>query len=431
MTHKHTFCSSPWIHMRINNSGSYEFCRWQTKLQGTLSLHNIHNESPLYFFQNSMKVYRKNLLEGQALSQCNLCYTAESSGKISGRQKQLLKTGIMMHHYEKSFLSSPLMSDFEHSANTNGHTLRTVSDWQIDLGNYCTGGCVMCDPSNSSRLATEFLKLNLIDNMPPRAWCDDAKMLQRFIDDLVQCTNLKYIHFMGGETLITPAFKKILQSLVDHGMTDLCVGFTTNLLEWKPDIIDLLGNFSQVHAGLSIETLSELNDYVRWPARSLETKKILDQWIEVAKQHSWLCQMRVTPTCLTAHELPTVYEFAWQHNIPVESCYFLERPIFLRPGVLPQQQRSHAISTIKTWLESKHIDETSEEQLVNTRNPGQARLQIIQDAKSFIRHLEIAKSESHLLSDLVQYLKRLESSRENKILDYIPQYESILKSAGY
>ena len=53
-------------------------------------------------------------------------------------------------------------------------------------------------------------------------------------------------------------------------------------------------------------------------------------------------QLRITPTCLSVHELHTVYDYAWQNMIAVESCNFLYRPEYLRIGVLPEAQRQVA-----------------------------------------------------------------------------------------
>ena len=55
----------------------------------------------------------------------------------------------------------------------------------------------------------------------------------------------------------------------------------------------------------------------------------------------------------------------------------------------------------------------------------------MQDARSYLNYLESAEDESSRLPDLVVYLKRLEASRGNSILTYLPQYEDIFRSAGY
>lgn len=430
MTFNDSFCPSPWFHMRITNSGMYESCRWQTHT-GTIALSpGIQTISPLTYFQKNMSAFRMELLNGGTPAICNDCHIMERHNKVSGRQRQLLKIGVQQQYFEKSLASSPLKKDFDYSYNTQGSTLRTVTDWQIDLGNYCNGACVFCAPESSSTLATEFKKIGLINQLPPTSWCDDPKLLQQFIDDLIASPKLQYLHFIGGETLITPGFKKILSALVDADLAkNISIGFTTNLTVWSESVNTLLIQFKQVNLGMSIETLTPVNDYVRYPSQQDTTKELLDKWVKFGQHHNWLIQLRITPTCLTIHDLDTVYEYAWHNKISVESCNFINRPEFLRPSVLPQQYRHEVIQRLAAWVQQHQTPSTV--QVINTRDPNSAHAQIIQDASSYLTYLGAVADEAHRLPDLVAYLKRLESNRGNSILTYLPQYEDLFRSAGY
>ena len=432
MSFEKKFCPSPWFHMRINNSGTYEYCRWaETSGTGFVNQQeNIKVQSPQEYFHNSLAPLRKQILNGQLPRSCRDCISMEQHGKVSGRQKQLLKVGVRESWFEKTLASSPMKPAFDYSLHNNGHSQQTVVDWQIDLGNYCNGACIFCNPSSSSRLAVEWKQLNLIKEIPPASWCDDPVLLDRFISTLIKSPKLQYLHFIGGETLITPAFKTILTALVDSDQAkDITIGFTTNLNTWDDSVIDLLKSFKQINLGLSIETLTPINDYVRWPCKQERTMQLLESWIAVGQRYNWLIQLRVTPTCLTIHEIDTVYEYAWQHNLSVESCNFLREPEFLTIDTLPLTYRQQAISRLNNWL----LDKTTEfdQQVINVRNPNFIRQQIVEDAQSYIDYLKHAPDNSHRLTDLVQYLQKLESSRQNKIIDYIPEYEELLRSAGY
>jgi sulfatase maturation enzyme AslB (radical SAM superfamily) len=391
---------------------------------------NIQTVSPLTYFQKSMAELRTTMLDGGTPDMCNDCYTMERHSKTSGRQRQLLKVGIQQQYFEKSLASSTLKTSFDYSNNSQGHTNRSVSDWQIDLGNYCNGACVFCDPENSSRLATEFQKIGLIDQLPPAAWCDDPALVDRFVQALTASTNLQYLHFLGGETVITPGFRTILTALVEAGLAkNVTIGFTTNLTVWSDDIVELLKQFQQVNLGMSIETLTPVNDYVRYPSKQAQTRELLDRWITLGKQQDWLIQLRITPTCLTVHELHTVYDYAWQNNLSVESCNFLDEPKFFRIAVLPLEYRTKVIETLEQWIQAHQSTET--QQIINTRDPNVARKQIVQDAQSYLNYLKSVADESNRLPDLVAYLKRLENNRGNSILTYLPQYEELFRSAGY
>jgi hypothetical protein len=417
--------------MRINNSGTYEYCRWQVHDPSRINFdRNIQSQSPLNYFQNTMSEVRSQLLAGQVPAGCRECQIMENSNKVSGRQRQLLKTGIRDPYFEKTLISSPYRADFDYSNLNQGRTKRTVTDWQIDLGNFCNGGCVFCNPESSSRLATEFKKLKLIDQVPPNSWCDNPELLDKFIQDLMNSSDLKYLHFLGGETLITPAFKIILESLTQHPrLKDITIGLTTNLNVWPQDVVDLLSQFDNVNLGMSVETLTLINDYVRWPNTQKRTEELLNRWVDLAQQRQWLIQLRVTPTCLTIHDLDTVYDYAWNHGVAVESCNFLYNPTFLRIDVLPQLFKDQAKQKIQQWLDSHPIEHT--EQIINTRDPNRYRAQLWQDLSSYVNYLDSSTDESDQIPDLVQYLKLLESSRGNSIIEYLPQYEELFRSAGY
>ena len=432
MSFEKNFCSSPWFHMRITNSGTYEYCRWRTKpLTGRYSAtNNIQALSPLTYFQDTMSSIRQDLLDGKQPTGCQDCSVMEQYNKVSGRQRQLLKVGVLTNHFSKSLASSPFRPLFDYSSANNGHTAHTVTDWQIDLGNYCNSACIFCDPTFSSRIATEFTQLGLADQIPPQAWCDDPELLEKFCQDLIASPELRYLHFLGGETVITPGFKTILRCLVDNNLADkVTIGLTTNLTVFPKDIVELLVQFESVHLGMSIETMTSVNDYVRYPGKQAQIKKNLDSWVALGKQHNWFMQMRITPTCLTVHQLTTVFDYAWANNLSVESCNFIDNPKALRISVLPPEYRKLVVDNITQWI-TDHRAEYNE-QIVNTRNSNTSHEQIVQDARSYLEYLTSAADESDKLPDLVKYLKLLESSRKNTILDYLPEYEELFRANGY
>lgn len=430
MSFEKNFCPSPWFHMRINNSGTYEYCRWKIHKESSRInfVRNIKNQSPLDYFQNTLAPMREQFLAGGSPPDCNDCYIMEQNGKISGRQRQLLKIGVR-EPFDKTLASSPMRAWFDYSHTHQGHTTRGVQDWQVDLGNYCNNACIYCNHEASSKLAAEFKQLGIISEVPPNSWCNDSELLDKFIQDLVASNDTKYLHLLGGETLITPGFKTILKALVEHKQSQsITIGFTTNLNCWDQSVVDLLKQFQHVNLGMSIETFTQVNDYVRWPNQEYFTKKLLQRWIELARECNWLIQLRITPTCLTIHELDTVYEFAWEHNLAVESCNFLYDPAFMRIDVLPAEYKKQARDRLQQWVNQHPVTNAT---VINTRDPNLSREQIVQDAQSYINYLDRSQDESYRLPELVKYLKLLESNRKNSILDYIPEYEELFRSAGY
>ena len=409
--------------MRINNAGYYEYCRWADKSQRTQTPH-IRTVSPQEFFQQHMTSIRQQLLAGEQPQGCGECAVMEQHNKVSGRQKQLLKVGVRVEQFEKTLISSPWVNTF-----TADDFDQLPQDWQIDLGNYCNSACVFCNPHSSSRIAQEYKRIGFIQDMPPANWTDDPELVQRFIDTLIQSSHIQYLHFIGGETVITPAFKIILRALIQAGLNRTAtIGFTTNLTVWDTDVVDLLKQFQSVNLGMSIESFETVNDYVRWPSKLPVVLENLDRWQELAGQQGWLLQLRTTPTLLTIGSLLSVYEYAWTRKISVESCNFLTEPSFMRPSVLPLKYRLTVIDNMCTWLDQHPVSGNT---VLNIRDPNVSQLQNHQDLQSYVNYLQDTPDESHRLLDLVAFLKRLETSRGNNVLTYLPEYEELFRSAGY
>lgn len=410
--------------MKVGNDGSFHFCRWGDTSQSSASL---KNQYPITWFQTSgqQKSLRQNMINGVTNLGCHGCYTMESHNKISGRQRQLLKTGIQLTEFEKTLLSSPWLSAFTQSP--QGETDQVPTDWQIDLGNFCNSACVFCLPESSSRLARELYKLKIVDRLPDENWSTSDEQLNRLLDALRQANSknkISYLHFIGGETLLIPAFKEIVKQLSQP----TTIGFTTNLTVWDQEIIDLLRPH-QVHLGLSLESVNSLNDYVRWGSTISQVLDNLERWTEIARELGWVVSLRITPTALSVRDLDQVYEYAWCNNLLIESCNFIHEPAHLRPSVLPREFRQQALDRLQHWIDSKNLDDLGT--IINIRDTNRTRQVLIQDAKSYVHYLDTAPDETALLYKLVEYLNLLESGRNNCILDYLPEYADTLRSHGY
>lgn len=418
--YKKNFCSSPWFHLKINNFGSYDYCRWAQ----SPATHNIQTTTPLTYFQEHMNSIRQDFLDGKVPTGCHPCMSMEKQCKVSGRQKQLLKIGVRIDSFEKTLASSPWSPIF-----SNNNFKQLPQDWQLDLGNYCNSACIFCSPESSSRLASEWKKIGFIDKLPPKNWSDNPALIQKFVDTLKESPHIQYLHFIGGETVIIPGFKIILKELINASLNETAtIGFTTNLSIWDEEIVELLKKFHSVNLGLSVESFSIVNDYVRYPVCLPTVFENLNHWVTIGKENSWLMQLRTTPTLLTVGKLLPIYDYALDHNIIVESCNFLYKPELLKPSVLPLTYRQTIIDKMQQWIDDHQVDS---ETIINIRNPNTIQAQLVQDLSSYVNYLKNEPDESYRLPELVTWLKRIESNRGNSILTYLPEYEELFRSAGY
>ena len=413
--------------MNIKNDGTMNYCRWANDFSRS---RKIDQQSPIKFFQEDMSGIRKKMLDGEQISSCGACRTMEKHGKISGRQRQLLRAGIKLDNFEKTMLSSPMFRYFNQSYEQEGKTNLSPIDWQIDLGNHCNSACVYCNPVSSSKLASEFMKLGLINELPKSSWVENEQILSSLIEDLDNNDELSFIQFLGGETLITPAFRRILRELDNKGVGQRAsIGFTTNLTVWDDEIIDLLRGFHSVNLGMSVDCLHPVNDYIRYPSKINEVEKNLEKWIQEGRKNDWFLQLRITPNALNVLYIDTIYQYAFDHEVPIESCNFLFDPPFMKISLLDQPMRELAMDRLGKWIESH--GGMRDPEIVNTRNMTMAKQQVVEDASSYLRYLKYEPEETHLMPDLIEYINKLEKNRNNSILEYAPEYEKFLRSFGY
>jgi len=436
------FCSSPWFHVRITPEGNYMPCRWASWDSYKFSdQYNVNNISIIdYMNSEQMNSFRKNLLDGKSSSLCEYCYYEESQNKISGRIKQLNKNAIKIEDFEKTFCSNSYWDNFLYSYNNQGQTKTQPIDLQIDLGNTCNSACIMCPPRWSSKSADTWEKLNLLDNklFPTskkfKNWSDDDFLVEKITNELNQIDNIKYIHFLGGETLFMKGFYNICERLIESGKSKtITLGTTTNCTVFDSKIEKIIKNFKEVHLGLSIETVVKSNNYIRWPSQINNVLDNIKNFLALREKSNLNLELRITPNILSVYHLDELFEFMISNNIIAESCNIMREPVCLRIELLPSDIKKTIINKIKKVIEKYNLHNT-DDQIVNRRNPvniAPVISKIIFEYLHFLENYEPLSDLEEERKNLVNWLTAYESVRGNKILDYLPEYEEFLRSIGY
>ena len=393
-----------------------------------------------YVNSSTMRDMRTSMLEGKVPELCKFCHYDESYGKVSGRQRQLLKSAISIDNFEKSICASPHYPIFEHSLKNDGHSDYLPTDLQIDLGNTCNGACIMCSPKYSSKLATDYIKLNQIDSKlfadfpSAKNWTDNPKLIERFVNDISEIKDLKYIHFIGGETLYLKSFYTICNKLIELDLAkNISLGTTTNCSIYSSELEHIIKNFKHVHLGLSVESIHGVNDYVRWPAEISAVVSNLEKFIALREQTGIHLSLRITPNVFTVFHLDTIFEFMIKHQITAESCDILREPSCLKIELLPKELAEVILSKINTII-SKYQLIKSDQVIINRRSDSLVS-PVISDVIFEYRHLlETYQHPSNLEEErynLVKFIRAFESLRNNTILSYLPEYEEFLRRYGY
>jgi sulfatase maturation enzyme AslB (radical SAM superfamily) len=436
---KDTFCSSPWFHLRINPQGQYLPCRWDFSFQP--SNYSIANTSVTEYLNSPvMTMLRSQILNGEEPETCRACRYEDLHDKVSGRQRQLLKSAINIDQFDKTLCASPHWQQFKYSYDNHGYTTNQPVDLQIDLGNTCNSACIMCTPAYSSRLISDYKKLHEIEPILFQStnnlsnWTDDPVLVDKFVNDLSEIPNIKYIHFLGGETLYLKSFYDICNRLISNGTAkNISLGTTTNCTVITPELEYIIQGFKHVHIGLSIEAIHPVNDYIRWPSKINDIIDNINKFILLREQTGLHLSLRITPNIFSIYHIDSIFEFMINNSITAESCNILQDPSCLRLELLPTDIIEKTIEKINQVI-SKHGLVPSGQTIVNRRRVDLVDpviTDVIFEYKHLLENYQAPKNIEEERYNLVKFTRAFESLRNNNILNYLPEYEEFLRSYGY
>lgn len=361
---------------------------------------------------------------------------------MCGRDKQLNWCNISTSKFEETYAASSYRPAFEYSAISNGDTWLLPIDLQIDLSDVCNGACVMCHPNLSTRLRADYIKLAKVDDelgeavVAPRAipWVEDPVIFEKFVASLIALPNIKYLHLLGGETLVLDSFYEICERLIAADKAkDIILGLTTNCTVWNEKLIPLLTQFKSVHLGLSIESVNPINDYIRYPATITEVKSTISNFLKLRETFPELfISLRITPTLFTIYYLDEVFQYMLDNDLTAESCNILVNPEWLKCELLPENLRKEAISKLYAVAAKNGLVKGN--LTVNTRDPHQMRnvqANVLYEYISFLETYAPPENVEQLRHKLAQKLEVFELVRGNCIADYAPEFVPFLTSYGY
>jgi hypothetical protein len=296
----------------------------------------------------------------------------------------------------------------------------------------------MCEPRASSKLVQDYTKLAKVSTLfeaptAYRSWSANPALLDSFLQVLGRIKDLKYIHLLGGETLYNDAFYTICEQLIANGQSEeVIVGTTTNGTIYTDRLAKLIPQFKQFHLGISIESVTALNDYIRYPADIKTVLSNIDRFVALREQNPGLyLTLRITPNVFSVSELDQLFEYIIEKRITAEACNILHKPECLRMEVMPEDIRQETIAKLE-GLVAKHS--LVKHNIANIRNPAyidQVTADTVIEYLEFLRGYTVPDNVNELRSQLVEFLKSFESLRNNSILDYAPRYKDFLRHIGY
>lgn len=204
-----------------------------------------------------------------ALSPCCL-FPTQIASKIDFYENQLLDS--VRQQWNQDTIPTPCQgcARHEHSNhwyNDNGYADTKVELLRVDYwtGDVCNLKCVICGPGSSSAWKEE-LKIPIIERKQTvnYSWRD------------LDLTTLKFVHFNGGEPLLSKEHIKFLQVIPIKSLVHINYNTNGTILP-SEELLRIWEQFKLVQIDFSIDDIGDRFEYQRYPAK----------WIELTKNLQW------------------------------------------------------------------------------------------------------------------------------------------------
>jgi len=415
-----TVCPLPWLQLSVHadtrlrvccNSGADGFVH---DSEGELVYLDKVNSLENYFNLPWMKQVRSEMLKGQKPQACRKCFLVEDSGGKSIRQC--------------------LNDEYKHNEAWHDQFNKTQADGSIDvnlqsidmgLSNKCNIKCVMCEPSFSYSLKSDFDKLNLgydveFAKRANTLWNDNQNLMQ-MMQNAARANTVNNILTTGGEPFLSKVHQQILQEFIDsNSAKDILLRYHTNCTVQNKKLFEMWNNFKLIDVHLSIDAFGELDEYIRFGTKWSTLEEVVSDIIGHEKTK---CDVHTTINILNIFSLPTLYEWIKtkevNHKLPFH--IWMDGPEWLALKVLPPEMLRRARKKLTDYFANVEI-----------KDPDFFKDPICVERKTqIISYIDRAISEGQDIAkyeECLRNLRSLEGLRENGPVDKIvPELKELFK----
>lgn len=402
---KETSCPALWAHLHVINDGrAFPCC--MTPITDENSFGNVNDQSLLEIMNSpKAKSMRANMLQGNALPpSCHRCIEKEALGMNSYRTGWVDDYTYAIRKRVEDTLPDGTINRVE------------LNSWDFRFSNYCNLSCRTCAPLFSTSWDKDF-KI-LWGKSSGEKTLINLENAQPFWKDLEeQVKHVQVIHFAGGEPVIMEEHWRLIDMLLEKGMTDVLLNYSTNatVLKYKGrNILDIWKKFKKVHLSLSIDGVGDAFEYVRNRGKWPETRQnLLD--ISAANIKHWI---HPTISILNIYRITELHDEMIKMglvNVRNLANYFSTEfhlnPLFTPEYFCLTSLPEHHKKAVTTMLE-EYADK-----MYNT-------YKIPKDGWISIINFMNASDTSKLWPQFVNNTKRLDEIRTQNFLDINPEFKN-------
>jgi sulfatase maturation enzyme AslB (radical SAM superfamily) len=319
------FCPVPWTGLMYNFDGNIKTCIRSSDIIGNIQDNTIVD---ILVGEKNTDTQTK-MLNKQPGSRCNPCYKLETH------------TNSFNIISDRVFYLKELKTINKELYDTVGNfDLQTID---VRWSNQCNFACIYCGPEFSSKWSNE---LNIVHTVP-----SDEKRTNFKNYIFENASQLKHVYLAGGEPLLMKENLELLQLLKEvNPLVNLRIN--TNLSKVDTKIFNLICTFPNVHWIVSVESIEEEFEYIRYGSK---WKDFLENLL-IIKQLDHKISFNMLHFLLNYNSLFGCIEFLQQLGFHPNSFIIgaLLQPDFLDIRHLPNKMLVTVQQTIQHWLDKKY-----------------------------------------------------------------------------
>jgi radical SAM protein with 4Fe4S-binding SPASM domain len=219
------FCSAPWSAVYVDPLGYVGPCCIYS-MEDETAYGNLNNDSITNIINSdNARTLKLQLINNERPAGCKNCWKNDDANLISFR-----------HSWNKR--DNKQIEDFlNYTSDTGDYNYSNINYWDIRPSNLCNLGCIMCTPRLSSGLWQLWSDLEMLGKHNVKKFKkmkkDDIDLTLQYIKEKVSENHSNgindHFYFAGGEPMIMPEHKKIIDMLEQENFYHVSLRYNTNL----------------------------------------------------------------------------------------------------------------------------------------------------------------------------------------------------------
>lgn len=346
------------------------------------------------FYGDHMEEIRQSMLRGEKHSTCRVCWDEESWNKGSPDSYRLWSAGT--NDIVDINLLDPKLQALD-----------------FGFGEDCNMRCRMCKPGNSNKLRIDYKYFvdNKIDTtgIPHFDWANNdpmhdvnvepnshntvylgvaGKQWQNILDNI---NDLVYVKATGGETLQAKEFLYFIDLAIQKDVAkNMTLLITTNGTKFTKKLVDKLKKFKKIELILSIESIGDNYEYIRYPIKW----KTLEKNFAKVKDTNFDIKVSSVLSVYNAHYITELCEYFDGYRVSID---LLNRNQYIDTKFLPVEIKSELIDDYEAITTGA----------------------ILKKAINYLKYNLVNEPTKEDISNLKREICAFDSSRDQSYVDYL------------